>query len=246
MELPKEKRKALRITPKTLIIFGASKAGKTTKLTELPDCLIIDLENGADMLEGMIVTPSNLEEYGVLLRNLEKEPNRYKYIALDTLDVLYEWIEKKVISDTNKEIKIYNEENPNQKRPLIKTIGDIPYGAGYDEVRQIMRKNIVFLKNLANSLILVGHRKRIIIGSDKVELTADSLELPGKLKNMIMADADAVGYVFRDNFNNDELRISFKAKDSLEAGTRCQYLAGKEISFDWNKIFTPAEIINDR
>ena len=42
MELPKTKVKASRKSPKNMIIYGAPKIGKTTVLSQLDDCLIID------------------------------------------------------------------------------------------------------------------------------------------------------------------------------------------------------------
>ena len=48
-ELPTKKVKATRINPKKLIIFGKPKSGKTTCLSQLEDCLILDLENGLNI-----------------------------------------------------------------------------------------------------------------------------------------------------------------------------------------------------
>ena len=43
MELPKTVVKASRKSPKNMIIYGPPKIGKTTVLSQLKDCLIIDL-----------------------------------------------------------------------------------------------------------------------------------------------------------------------------------------------------------
>ena len=44
MKLPTEKVKASRKSPKNMIIYGAPKIGKTTVLSQLDNCLIIDLD----------------------------------------------------------------------------------------------------------------------------------------------------------------------------------------------------------
>ena len=55
MELPKTKVKASRKSPKNMIIYGPPKIGKTTVLSQLDDCLIIDLEDGSDMVDALKV-----------------------------------------------------------------------------------------------------------------------------------------------------------------------------------------------
>ena len=53
---------------------------------------------------------------------------------------------------------------------------------------------------------------------------------------MLMADCDAIGYVYRDD-EKDKLMVTFKANESLEAGSRSPHLRGKEIEFKWNLIY---------
>ena len=55
MELPKNKVGAVRKSPKNMVIYGPPKIGKTTMLSKLDGCLIIDLENGSDMIEALKV-----------------------------------------------------------------------------------------------------------------------------------------------------------------------------------------------
>ena len=62
----------------------------------------------------------------------------------------------------------------------------------------------------------------------------ESLDLTGKLKNVIMAGCDAIGYVHREE---EELMVSFKANEAIEAGSRCEHLKGQIVKFDWNKIY---------
>ena len=51
---------------------------------------------------------------------------------------------------------------------------------------------------------------------------------------MIMSDCDAIGYVLRED---DKLMISFKADESIEAGSRCEHLRGQCIEFNWSNIY---------
>ena len=56
MELPKTVVKASRKSPKNMIIYGPPKIGKTTVLSQLDNCLIIDLEQGSDMIDALKIT----------------------------------------------------------------------------------------------------------------------------------------------------------------------------------------------
>ena len=53
MELPTKVIKAARKSPKNMIIYGPPKIGKTTSLSQLEGCLIIDLEDGSDMIDAL-------------------------------------------------------------------------------------------------------------------------------------------------------------------------------------------------
>ena len=53
MELPTKKIAAVRKSPKNMVIYGPPKIGKTTALSQLDNCLIIDLEEGSDMLDAL-------------------------------------------------------------------------------------------------------------------------------------------------------------------------------------------------
>ena len=91
-------------------------------------------------------------------------------------------------------------------------------------------------KDVCDHLIIVGHRKTakaVVEGQATVE--PESLDITGRLKNMIMSDSDAIGYVFRDE--DEKLMISFKSDDALEAGSRSPHLRGKILPFDWKNIY---------
>jgi hypothetical protein len=193
--------------------------GKTQVLSELDGCLILDTESGADMVDGLIVNPKTLANFNGYIKELKSRDKPYDYIAVDTIDMLVYWIERAVCAQNN-----------------VGVIGDIAYGAGYDSVRTSTLKYLQSLKGLTKHLILIGHRKKTLIGTDSVEVSADNLDLTGKLRNMVMADSDAVGFLYRGE--NEELMVSFEGKgDSTDAGSRCAHLRNKSFKFDWKKIY---------
>ncbi len=216
MILPTEPREIKRKSPRVLTLFGLSKLGKTPMLAQLNNCLIVDTEKGAEHIKGLIVEANNLEELVEIIESLKKN-NPYKYIAIDTIDNVVFWIERNVCA-----------------RRQISAIGDAGYGADYDEVRSKVFKYIKVLESITNNLILIGHEKRTLIKEGKIEVEKITLDLTGKLKNLICANSSAIGNVLREN---GKLKIRFQNDDKLESGCRCEHLANKIIDFDWNEIF---------
>ncbi len=219
MALKKVKRKAVSDNPKSLLLYGAPKVGKTTALSQLNDCLIIDTEGGANMVDGYIETVNNRDDFIALLQEA-KEGHDYTYVALDTVDKVADWAEKAVCLEEG-----------------VTAVADLAFGKGFGMVREKVLNTIQVLKEIFPHVIIIGHRKwakSIVDGKALVE--PESLDLTGKLKNMLMADCDAIGYVYRDD-EKGKLMVSFKPNDSLEAGSRSPHLRGKEIELKWNLIY---------
>ena len=61
------------------------------------------------------------------------------------------------------------------------------------------------------------------------------MDLTGKIASITSANADAIGYLYRDS--ESKLKINFQAQDELIAGSRCEHLKGQDIEFDWSKIY---------
>jgi len=220
MQLPTERTPASRKSPRLLTLFGQSKVGKTTTLATLDNCLIIDTEQGTDMVDAMKVQANTLQEVMSTLKALKAKEDKYDYVAIDTIDNIVHWMEEFVC-----------------KSEGVKTIGDLEFGKGYAMVRDNVMKIIGQLKDCAGKgLILVGHRKKTLIATESdIKVNTSSLDLSGKLKNFIMADSDAIGYVFRDG--EGALKVSFLADDETEAGARCEHLRGQVLEFTMSNIF---------
>tara|TARA_R100001594_G_scaffold3754_7_gene13874 strand:+ start:13339 stop:14010 length:672 start_codon:yes stop_codon:yes gene_type:complete len=219
MTLKKVKRKAVSENPKVMLLYGAPKVGKTTALSQLEDCLIIDTEQGAGMVEGYIEEVNNREELFNLLEEAQKG-HEYKYVAIDTIDKIADWAEKAVCSSEG-----------------VTAIADLAFGKGFAMVRDKVLNLVKAMKDTFPHVIIIGHRKWAkAIMENKAIVEPESLDLTGKLKNMLMADCDAIGYVYRDDEKGD-LMVSFKANEALEAGSRSPHLRGKEMKLEWKNIY---------
>jgi|TARA_R110002033_G_scaffold54768_5_gene103312 Cdc6-like AAA superfamily ATPase len=229
-KLPTKKVKASRKSPKNMIIYGAPKIGKTTVLAQLDDCLIIDLEKGSDMLDALKVQANSLKELGEIGKEIFQQGKPYKYVAIDTISKLEEWCEEegKQIYLKTPMGKSFETKNPGM------SILSLPNGAGYLYLRMAYKRWMDRLNTLADHVILVGHLKDKMLEKKGKEVAVKDLDLTGKIKQITCANADAVGYIYRED---DVTMISFDSLDDIVAGSRCEHLKGKTMPMEWSKIF---------
>ena len=230
MELPKAKVRASRKSPKNMIIYGAPKIGKTTVLSQLDNCLIIDLEDGSDMVDALKVKAHNLKDLQAIGSAIIKEGKPYKYIAIDTISKLEEWCEvyAKQIYMRTPMGKNFDKNNPGA------SVLSLPNGAGYLYLRMAYKEWIDKLNKLADHVILVGHLKDKMLEKKGKEVAVKDLDLTGKIKQITCTNSDAIGYIYREGENT---MITFDSLDDIAAGTRCAHLKGKAMPLEWSKIF---------
>jgi hypothetical protein len=86
-----------------------------------------------------------------------------------------------------------------------------------------------------------------MISKEGKELTEMSLDLSGKLARLVSADADAIGYLYRER---NKTKLNFKAGEDILVGSRADHLRDKEIvllesdengklTAHWNNIYLP-------
>jgi len=230
MELPKNKVGAVRKSPKNMVIYGPPKIGKTTALSQLDNCLIIDLEEGSDMVEALKIKVTNLIELAEVGKKIMQNKKPYKYVAVDTVTKLEEWCEtegKKIYKDTPMG-KNFDKDNKGI------SVLSLPNGAGYLYLRIAFKRWIDRLNKLADHVILVGHLKDKMLDKKGKEVSSKDLDLTGKIKQITCANADAIGYIYREN---DKTMISFNSQNDITAGSRCDHLKGQDMKLDWTQIF---------
>ena len=99
MSLLGEKRQIRRTDPRVLVLYGAPKVGKSTVLSQLENCLILDTEQGADFLEGHIRNINSMAELAGFARELKENPDHnIKYLAIDTIGQLKLYARKTMLN----------------------------------------------------------------------------------------------------------------------------------------------------
>lgn len=228
--LPKQVVKAARKSPKNMIIYGPPKIGKTTALSQLENCLIIDLEDGSDMVDALKIKVNSLAELAKVGQAIISEGKPYKYIAIDTITQLEVWCEEeaKTMYQATPMGKNFDQQN---KGVSVLTL---PQGAGYLYLRKAFMKWFFRLSKLADHVIFVGHLKDKYLTKNGKEVKANDLSLSGKLREITCANADAIGLVYR---GQETTKISFDSTNDDTAGSRCEHLRGLDAELDWSKIF---------
>jgi hypothetical protein len=243
IKLPLEKVKAVSQSPSNLIIFSKPKTGKTTLFANLENCLILDLENGADYIDAIKIKASSVEEIKHIGKAIKDAGNPYQYVAVDTITAL-------------EEMCVPYAEELYSRTPMGKnwftsgkaqygTILSLPNGAGYPYLREAFTKVVDYIKTWAPRTILVGHVKDTLLEKNGSEFNSLDLDLTGKLKRISCSNSDAIGYLYRKGKTNI---LSFKTSDEIACGARPEHLRNQEfvvseltdenvINVDWSKIY---------
>lgn len=221
--LPKKVTKATAVNPKKLVIYSQPKLGKTTILSKLEGCLLIDLEEGSDYVDAMKVKVGSLKELAELGKSIIKAGKPYKYVAIDTLSALQSWTEDygKVMYKATPQGKNFDVEGKGLH------IHSLANGAGYQWSRMAMLKWLDRIYQFADNIILVGHIKDKMIGKDGKELMTKDLALTGQLKAIVCSGVDGIGYLYKNE--EGQVVANFDNEDDITCGSRSPHLQGKEI-----------------
>lgn len=235
--LPTKKVGPQRVNPKRLIIYSKPKTGKTSAFAGLNDNLIIDLENGADYVEALKVQVTSLQELLETGKAIKEAGNPYKYVTIDTVTALEDMVMPLAI-------KLYRQTSMGKNYDGDNVLS-LPNGAGYLYLRQAFFQVLDFIDTLAPHIILAGHIKDKQVDDKGEMVLAANIDLTGKIKSLICANADAIGYMFR---KGNKTILSFKTSEEVTCGARPEHLRNEEIvvsemndkgelEFHWDKIY---------
>lgn len=240
--LPTERRKATDYNPRLMVLFGKPKCGKSTLMASLDNNLIIDLEDGYRALDVMCVQARSAADI-FQIRSLIDQKNQenggknfYRFITIDNATRLEEMsliyaaaLYRKTSMGQSwgyKKDRIGNilMENGQKVIDPKADVRQLPNGAGYLYLRQALKEMVNMFKPLCDTLILVCHVKDKQIKKNDEETTEMAVDLAGKTGDIICGEADAIGYVSRQD---KKTILSFKGGDNNIRGSRPLHLREK-------------------
>jgi hypothetical protein len=234
--LPTKKVKVERNNPKRLIIYSKPKTGKTTAFAGLEDNLILDLENGSEYVEALKIKINSLQDLLDAGKAIKEAGCPYKYVTVDTVTALEDMIGPLAV-------KLYKQTSMGSKYDGTNVL-TLPNGAGYLYLRQAFFQVLDFIDTLAPHIILSGHIKDKQVDDKGQMVMSANIDLTGKIKSLICANADAIGYMYR---RGNETVLSFKTNEEVTCGARPEHLRNEEIvisemidgkvSVNWDKIY---------
>lgn len=240
-QLPLAKKKATRVNPKRLLLFSLPKIGKTEMAAELPDSLIIDTEQGTEMVDAAAVQITNYQDLWKLRDAIIEAGRPYKFLIFDTItrleDIAMELAEFRY-SETpmGKNWFVHEKEGEAPLKSKYGKIINMPNGAGYPYLSQAMDEILGWFDGTADYIILLGHVKSTVLNKEGKDLDVNEIDLTGKIKRTISANCDAIGYVHRKGKNKNF--INFQATDQVVVGARPQHLTNKNIQISEKNLET--------
>ena len=205
IRLPTQKHKPRFDRPLSILVVGPPKAGKTTFVGTFPDVLVIDFDAGAEFLSDIYLwRPRSLQEVREALS--EPLPPMYKAIALDSLTSLAHMIETEVVEKAG-----------------VESLGDIPFGRGYTDVRRQMSEIIRMAQAQGRWVVATAH---LYLVSESPVWTP---EMSGRLRTIVSALFDCIAYLRVNEDGTRELVFSQFDASHPEVGSRHPALAGKII-----------------
>ena len=220
VNLPTNKIPAETQDPKYLILFGLPKVGKTTVLSTLDNNLILDFENGSTYVDALKIKIDSLQTLKETIKAIREAGRPYKYITIDTITAVEE-MAKPVALNLYKNSPVYSDRYAN-----VTDITRLPNGSGYTFLRQAVEAIVDLIASATDNIIICGHVRDASL-NDNLDGTVKDLDLTGKLKRILSARSDAIGFVHRDDDSN--LCINFGQDGEILTGARPQHLANKDI-----------------
>jgi len=220
IELPTSPIPATTQDPKYLILFGLPKVGKTTILSTLPNNLILDTEGGSNYVNALKVQVTNLTELREVCQAIIAKKCPYKYITIDTITAV-EDMTKPLAIQLYKQSPMFSERYASTTDPVA-----LPNGCGWSFWRQAVEMVVDMVSRCAPNLIICGHVKDSKLNDESGNVLKD-LDLTGKIKRVLSAKSDAIGYVTRSE--KGDLCIQFGSDGEVLTGARPAHLANKTI-----------------
>lgn len=178
------------------------------------------MENGSTYVDALKIKINTLKELKETIKAIKDAGRPYKFITIDTITAVEEMAKPLAI-------QLYqNSPMFSQKYADVKDVTQLPNGSGWSFLRAGVEMIVDLIAGATDNLIICGHVKDTAL-AESVEGSVKDLDLGGKLKRILSAKSDAIGFVHRDEDSN--LCIQFGTNGEVLTGARPAHLANKDI-----------------
>ncbi len=225
VQIPTGPVPASRTNPQMLLIYGAPKVGKTRAVADLPDSLVLELEPaGGDFFPLRKIDVPDMKTLLATLAKLtalkEAKTPACTRLVIDTIDEVERLCGPYALAQYKASVL--------GKEFQGTDITELPMGAGYGRLRDTVGEMLWLFSKAADEVVLLAHvRDRQIERKGAQEVSYLDVDLTGKVRSVVCSRCSSIGYVWRDF--KDTLTVDFRTKDTVNCGSRCAHLTGREI-----------------
>lgn len=214
---------------KYILLYGLPGVGKTSIASEFENVLIAGFEMGSNALHNVYVQPVKIwQEWKTMVNQLSKNDalkEKFHSIAIDTVDEAWALCVKYVCSQNG-----------------IETLGDLPWGQGYDIAKREFANTFRDLVYNGYGLIFTSHSVEATLKNDKDEdYTYIKPALQKTAFEVVNKMVDIIGYIRQiptvdENNNINQQRYLFlrdQTGNRFLAKSRYKYIEPKiELTYD--------------
>lgn len=222
-------------TANMTLIYANAGVGKSTLISQIPDVLVLDIEDSTKKLEverlGSDAIP-NFDSLVSVTTELLESTHKYKAIAIDSLTALETYIQKKVCEENGK----------------VDSVDLIPYGQGYALTVEKLDGYLKLLKRIQNEkqidIWFTGHAVVKKFNDPQLLNTFDRYVVQGNEKFMakIIQNCDNV---FFGRFEVNLVKDQAGKSKGVSEGERVMYTSFRPAFDAKNRLNLPFELKMD-
>ena len=211
------------VTDYSVLLYGASKSGKTTTAAQAEGALFLATEPGLNALQAYQVPITSWEDFLAACSDLAQGQHPFKTVVVDTIDLAYRFCSEHML-----------------KKYSVEHESDLGYGKGYALVNNEFHRVLTKLAHLPYGLVLISHAQEIEVETRTGKYMKTVPTLPDKARKMVLGLVDIILYcdieVTRDAAGHPNARRVLRTKPAqhYEAGDRTGRLP-EVIDMDYGK-----------
>lgn len=155
MPLPTEKKKpSVNLWDYTILLYGESKIGKSTLVSQIPNVLFLNTGGGLEAIECYEKTITSWTEFLESGREIMEGKHSYGAIAIDTIDRLFKYCSSYMM----------------EKLDIVHP-QDLGYGKGYDLIKDEFLRPFMKLALSKYGVICISHASSIDVQTRTAKVT---------------------------------------------------------------------------